>query len=185
MGQALGTFLVCESAEGLVLIDQHAAAERITFERLRTQYREGRVVSQLLLVPVRCDLDERQVDIVEHNEGLLRAFGLAADVTGPQCVTVREVPMLLSDTDPVRLLEDVVGQLEDERGRIEALVEDVLATMACHGSARGGDSLGDSGARALLADLDIVDWGTHCPHGRPVSFEISLSELHRRLGRRG
>jgi DNA mismatch repair protein MutL len=184
VGRALGTYLVCEDGEKIVLVDQHAAAERVTFEKLRGQYRRGRVQRQLLLVPVRCDLDETLVDAVEQNEGLLQAFGIQADPAGPDVVTVREVPVLLGDVDPRRLLSDVLAELTDASGRIEAIADEVLAAMACHVSVRAGDDLDIVEARGLLDELDRVEWSTHCPHGRPVSCEITAAELERRIGRR-
>jgi DNA mismatch repair protein MutL len=183
VGQVMGTFIVCEGRDRLVIVDQHAAAERVTFERLRAEWRAGSVPSQLLLVPLRLEMDAVRAALVEENEGLLRAFGIGADVSGPERVTVREVPVLLSGVDPERLLGDVLDELQSSRGRLETLSEHVLSTMACHASVRGGDALEADEARALLAALDEVDWAHHCPHGRPVSFEIARGEMERRLGR--
>lgn len=183
VGQAMGTYILCEHPEGLVVVDQHAAAERITFEKLKNQYARGLVQRQLLLVPARCDLDERWLDLVEQNEGLLRSFGMQVDITGPTTVTVREIPVLLGEVDPALLLREILDELQDPAGRIESVSEHVLATMACHASVRGGDVLDTARARALLQELDRVDWSTHCPHGRPVFFEIPGSEIQRRLGR--
>ena len=183
VGQVMGTFIVCEAGDRLVIVDQHAAAERVTFERLRAEWRRGSVASQLLLAPLRLEVDPARAALVEENDGLLRAFGIGADLSGPELVTVREVPVLLSGVDPGRLIEAVLDELQSSRGRLEALAEHVLSTMACHGSVRGGDALDDEASRALLRALDDVDWAHHCPHGRPVSFEIPRSELERRLGR--
>jgi DNA mismatch repair protein MutL len=99
-------------------------------------------------------------------------------------VTVREVPVLLGDVDPRRLLSDVLAELTDASGRIEAIADEVLAAMACHVSVRAGDDLDIVEARGLLDELDRVEWSTHCPHGRPVSCEITAAELERRIGRR-
>ncbi|MBW2263323.1 MAG: DNA mismatch repair endonuclease MutL [Deltaproteobacteria bacterium] len=185
IGQVLGTFIVCEGPDRMVIVDQHAAAERVTFERLRDEWRTGSVPSQLLLVPQRIEMDPVRAALVEENEGLLGAFGIGADVSGPEVVTVREVPALLSGVDPERLLEAVLDELQSSRGRLETLAEQVLSTMACHASIRGGDAMDVEAGHALLTALDRVDWAHHCPHGRPVSFEIPRSELERRLGRRG
>jgi len=185
VGQVMGTFIVCEGRDRMVVVDQHAAAERVTFERLRAEWRAGSVPSQLLLVPLRLEMDSVRAALVEDNEGLLRAFGIGADVSGPERVTVREVPVLLSGVDPERLLQDVLDELQSSRGRLETISEHVLSTMACHASVRGGDALEADEARALLAALDDVDWAHHCPHGRPVSFEVTRGEMERRLGRRG
>ncbi len=182
-GQVLGTYLVCEGVDGIVLVDQHAAAERVTFERLRQQWRSGSVASQVLLMPVRVDVDAVRAALVEENEGLLRSFGLGAELSGPDSVTVREVPMLLSGSDPARLLADVLAEIEDSRGRLDTIAEEVLSRMACHASLRGGDRIDAERAIALLRDLDRVDWAGHCPHGRPVSFELPRSEIERRFRR--
>ncbi len=185
LGQALGTYLVCQDDDALVLVDQHAAAERVTYERLRSQLRAGGVQRQLLLVPVRCDVQEEQAALVLENEGLLSGLGLCADLTGPGSVTVREVPALLGGVSPERLLGDVLDRLEAPWGRVVSLTEDVLATMACHASLRGGDAIDGPGARALLESLDTVDWANHCPHGRPVSLVLPRAEIERRFGRSG
>jgi DNA mismatch repair protein MutL len=183
VGQVLGTYIVCGGSERVVFVDQHAAAERVVFEDLRREYRDGSVARQLLLVPVRSEVGEARAALVEENEGLLEAFGLAVDLTGPGTVAVREIPVLVSGADPARLLDDALDELEDARGRLDQVAERVLSTMACHSSVRGGDALDHERARALLRDLDRVDWAHHCPHGRPVSFEITRAEIERRLGR--
>ena len=184
LGQAFGTYIVCEAGEGIVIIDQHAAAERIAFERLRQAWRTGSIPAQLLLVPLRRDLDAARVALFEENEGLVGSLGIAADVSGPESVTIRGLPAPLAGADPALLLDEVLDEIEEARGRIETVVEKVLARMACHASVRAGDSLDAAEGRALLSDLDRVDWADHCPHGRPVWFEIPRSEIERKLGRR-
>jgi DNA mismatch repair protein MutL len=183
VGQVLDTYLVCQDGGRMVLIDQHAAAERVTFEQMRSSWRKGGVTGQLLLVPVRADLDPGRAALVEENEGLLRAFGLVAELSGPDSVTIREIPLLVAHADPARLLQQVLDELEGASGRVESVAEQVLSTMACHGSVRGGDVMDEARIRALLEALDEVDWAAHCPHGRPVSFVLTREELERRFGR--
>ncbi len=185
LGQVRRMLLVCEGDDALHIIDQHAADERVRFDRLRRAYLARTLATQRLLFPERVDVTEAEAASVEaHHEDLAR-LGLECARLGPATVAVHAVPALLARAAPALLLRDVLDELArtGERAFGDA-VDTALATMACHGAIRAGDVLSPEEAKALVASLDAVeDFAGHCPHGRPVVFRIALDELERRLGR--
>jgi DNA mismatch repair protein MutL len=176
-------FLVCEGDTGMVLLDQHAAAERVTYDRLRKAFGSRTVAMQPLLVPEHVEANANEIALAEERANDLAAIGLELTPVGPTTLAVRAVPALLSRADPRRLARDVLSELAREGNDFSRAIDLVLATMACHGSVRAGDDLADEEARALLRALDAVDFAGHCPHGRPVVWSVRWSELERRLGR--
>ncbi len=184
LAQSRATYLVCEGTDGIYILDQHAAAERVTFERLRRAFASRAVAMQRLLVPELVDLSPEEIAAVESAPDELAALGLEARATGPSQVAVHGVPQLLHRANPARLLRDVVAEVTRAAGRpFGGAMDLVLATMACHGSIRAGDAVSPDEARALLAALDGVDFSGHCPHGRPVITRLSFGELEQRVGR--
>jgi len=183
VGQIFSTYILCEKEGDLLVIDQHAAAERITYEKLRDQYRRGGVRLQTLLLPSVVSMDERDIIAAEENEGLLRTLGIDAGASGRDCMTVRAVPALLGSVDPAILLREAVDRIRSLRGRTDEAVEDVLQSMACHGSVRAGRRLEPDEIMALLSAMDRVDFAAHCPHGRPVYFSLSRRDIEARLKR--
>jgi DNA mismatch repair protein MutL len=167
----------------MILIDQHAAHERIAFARLRAAHGRREIRRQRLLFPLPVEVDEISAALASDDR-MLEPFGFEVSVTG-RTVHVRAVPEVLKDADPKPLLCDVLGQLADGGVGTSALdrVDHVLATMACHSVVRAGDSLGREQVLALLAQLDGVDLRSHCPHGRPVLLRMPLTEIERRFGR--
>ncbi len=184
LAQSRGTFLVCEGDDGIYILDQHAAAERVTFERLRRAFASRGVAMQRLLVPELVELSPAEIAAVEGAPEELAALGIEARAAGPSSVAVHGVPQLLHRASPARLLRDVVAEVTRAAGRpFGGAMDLVLATMACHGSVRAGDAVSPDEARALLAALDDVDFSGHCPHGRPVVTRLSFGELEQRVGR--
>jgi DNA mismatch repair protein MutL len=184
LGQAGGMFLVCEGPDGLYVLDQHAAAERVTFERLRASFHERFIASQRLLVPevIVLSLAEHAL-LEEHVEDALR-LGIEVRLLSGSSVAVHSVPKLLVRANAERLVRDLVAELGRASKRPFSDAADlVLATMACHGSVRAGDVLSLEEATALLVALDAADFAGHCPHGRPVVMRLPFSELERRVGR--
>ena len=187
IGQLRRTYLVCEGPSELVLVDQHAAHERIMFERLRVAHRQRAVVRQRLLFPIPIELDEvaaaaaREAATAEALAGL----GFEVETFGPSTMLLRAVPDLLKDVDPKPLLRDVLHRVAegDCLRRAEENFEQVFATMACHGALRAGDIVAREAAVTLLGQLDAVDLHSHCPHGRPVLLRMSIAEIEQRLGR--
>jgi DNA mismatch repair protein MutL len=185
VAQLRHTFLVCEGDEGLYLLDQHAAAERVTFTRLRRAYQSRAVASQALLFPLMLDVTGAEAELVEQHVKEFAEVGLDVRVRGPESVSVHTVPKLLMRASAERLLRDLLSEVSKSGGRgFSNAVDLALATMACHGSVRAGDVLTASEAKALLVSLDEADFAGHCPHGRPVVTFLSWAELERKVGRR-
>jgi DNA mismatch repair protein MutL len=179
---------VCEAAGELVLVDQHAAHERVAYERLRAAHARREIRQQRLLFPIPVELDEAQVAAGEPP--VMARLGFDVRRGGDRTLVVSAVPEVLKDADVKPLLADVLARLADgdaaaERsgGAAAERIDHILATMACHSVVRAGDVLSRTQAVALLVDLDGVDLRTHCPHGRPVLLRLPLAEIERRFGR--
>ena len=185
LGQVRRMLLVCEGGDALYVVDQHAADERIRFDRLRRSYEAHDVKTQRLLFPERVPCSEVEAALCESSGEELARVGLECNLIGASTIAVHTVPALLSRAAPARLVRDLLGELERAGGRaFSGAVDRALATMACHGAIRAGEPLSIEQAEALLRKLDEVsDFGGHCPHGRPIVFTIALDELERRLGR--
>jgi DNA mismatch repair protein MutL len=187
IGQLQRTYLVCEGPGELVLVDQHAAHERVVFQRLRAAHRQRAIARQRLLFPIPIEVDEAAAAAAVAPEVIevLDELGFDLEAFGATTLLLRGVPELLKDVDPKPLLLDVLHRLGE--GTQPELAGDrldhVFATMACHSVVRAGDLLGREEVAALLAQLDAVDLRSHCPHGRPVLLRMSLAEIERRFGR--
>jgi DNA mismatch repair protein MutL len=185
VAQLRQTYLLCEGQDGLYLLDQHAAAERVTFTRLRREYQSRAVPSQALLFPVTVEVTAAEAELVEERRSEIAEVGLDARARGPELVSIHAVPRLLQRASAERLLRDLLSEVSRSGGRgFSNAVDLVLATMACHGSVRAGDPLSGTEVAALLIALDEADFAGHCPHGRPVVTFTSWSELERKVGRR-
>jgi len=184
LGQARGTFLLLEDEDDLVIIDQHAAHERVKFERLRLQLDKGRVSSQRLLAPHSIDLGPAEAERIADLEDRLAVLGLEVTRSGPDRIAIRAVPSELAGASPDRLLADMVLALEERRDGSRGETDDhVLATMACHGSIRGGRPVAEAEVAELLTQMDRIDFAGHCPHGRPVLARFPWAEIRKRVGR--
>ncbi len=185
VAQLRQTYLLCESRDGIYLLDQHAAAERVTFTRLRKQYQGRAVPSQSLLFPVTLDVLAAEAELVELRGKEMAEVGLDVRVRGAESISIHAVPKLLQRASAERLVRDLLAEVARKGGRgFSDAVDLALATMACHGSVRAGDPLSASEAKALLEALDEADFAGHCPHGRPVVTFLSWAELERKVGRR-
>jgi DNA mismatch repair protein MutL len=185
LGQVRKMLLVCEGSDALYVIDQHAADERIRFDKLQRAYAARDVKTQRLLFPERVSCTEVEASLCEGHAEALAQVGLECNLIGPGTIAVHTVPALLSRAAPERLLRDLLAELERTGGRaFSAAIDRALATMACHGAIRAGEALSTEQSEALLRNLDQVsDFGGHCPHGRPVVHTIAFGDLERRLGR--
>jgi DNA mismatch repair protein MutL len=185
LAQVRQMYLVCEGPEGICVLDQHAAAERVMFAKLRSQYQAKEVASQALLFPVTVQLSSDEVELLESRSSEIRAMGLQVRARGRDMVSVHGVPKLLQRGSAEHLLRDLLNELArtGARGFSEA-VDKALATMACHAAVRAGDPLGRDEAEALLLALEGTDFAGYCPHGRPIVAFLSWGELERRVGRR-
>jgi DNA mismatch repair protein MutL len=184
LAQVRATFLVCAGTDGLYVLDQHAAAERVTFHRLRTAFASRAVEMQRLLIPEVVDLVSAEVATIEEHADEIAALGVELRAVGPNAVAVHGVPTLVKRRSAERIVRDIAAELGRQAKRPFGDAADlVLATMACHGSVRAGDMLSREEVAALLRALDDVDFAGHCPHGRPVVTRIAFDELERRVGR--
>jgi DNA mismatch repair protein MutL len=187
LGQHARTYLLCEAPGGsLVVVDQHASHERLLFHRLRAAVRARRLEVQPYLVPPVVTLPAAPARAIEGALLELARLGLDLEPFGGDAFAVKGAPALLAGTPMAPLLADLARQVE-QSGRPDALdaaLEDLLATMACHAAVRANEDVSREEARALLDGLDAIDFKARCPHGRPVVFELPLAELERRVGRR-
>jgi DNA mismatch repair protein MutL len=181
LGQILGCYLVCASAEGLALIDQHAAHERVAFEKLRHQLDAGKVESQSLLISQTVDLSPGEIMLLEQNLALLNRFGFALEPFGPGAYAITAVPALLPSGDHSQVVRQMVAELAevDVSAKLRQHLEERLATIACHSVIRANRMLEADEMRALLSDLDRIEFATQCPHGRPVLLEFRREELEK------
>jgi DNA mismatch repair protein MutL len=181
LGQLHGIYLLAQNAEGLVLVDVHAAHERITYERLKAARRDRGVESQPLLVPVSIAVSAREADLAVREAEALARLGLEIDRLGPETLAARAVPVLLQGADAARLVRDLLADLATQgtTGRLEEAANAVLATMACHASVRANRRLTLDEMNALLRDLERTERSAQCNHGRPTWTRLSLAELDR------
>lgn len=183
MGYALaqihGVFILSQTADGVVLVDMHAAHERITYERLKEQYAQQGVRAQPLLVPLSLSVARAEADLVERYQETFQRVGFELDRAGPEAVTVRQIPVLLRSADSEQLLRDVLADLTEigESGRIQEQTDEVLSSMACHGSVRANRQLGLSEMNALLRDMEATERSNQCNHGRPTWVKLQMRDL--------
>jgi DNA mismatch repair protein MutL len=186
LGQLQLTYLLCEAAGELVLIDQHAAHERVEFQRLleRRQNRQE-VATQRLLFPTTIDVSPSHVALAEEIAPLWAQLGYEIEPFGKSAIAVKSVPAGMRGADPSQVLRDLLDDwLEAGASRaVESRLENMLATIACHCAVRAGDRLSAHEVEALLRSMDEVDFRAHCPHGRPVLLRMSIDEIARRFGR--
>jgi len=185
-GQLHGTYIVAQTRDGLVLVDQHAAHERLVYERMKAQMAEGGVARQTLLVPEVVELDPAEAERVADRAGELAELGLVVEPFGTGAVLVREVPALLGQVDAAGLIRDIADDLA-EHGAALALKErlgEVCGTMACHGSVRAGRVLSAPEMNALLRQMEATPHSGQCNHGRPTYVELKLADLEKLFGRR-
>jgi DNA mismatch repair protein MutL len=181
LGQILGCYLVCSSADGLALIDQHAAHERVAFEKLRRQLEAGKVESQTLLMPEAVELSAGEIMLLEENLAVMERFGFMLEPFGPGCHEITAVPALLPAGDSGPLVRQMIAELAevDVSARLRQRLEERLATIACHSVVRANRALEIDEIRALLGDLDRIEFATQCPHGRPVLLQFRREELEK------
>ena len=185
-GQIAETYIVAEAADGLVIVDQHAAHERLVLERLRVGGADGSPASQALLLPEVVELDEVDCDRLESHGEALAAHGLAVERFGPAAMLVRAVPAALKGGDAHALLRDVADDLarNGDALLLGERLDLVLATMACHGSVRAGRVLSVAEMNALLREMERTPRSGQCNHGRPTWVKLAMSDVEKLFGRK-
>ena len=179
LAQLKGIYILAENESGLVLVDMHAAHERITYERLKQSLSERQLGSQPLLVPLAVAVSRREADMAEEHSALFKRLGMGVDRIGDETLVVREVPVLLQGTDSERLLRDLLADLVvfGNSERVESEIDKVLATMACHSSVRANRRLSIAEMNALLRDMERTERSDQCNHGRPTWSQLALDDL--------
>ena len=183
LGQALaqihGVYILAENKSGLVLVDMHAAHERIVYERMKETHRQGGIKRQPLLVPVSLQVSRQEADLAEGRQAFFSELGFDIERLSPETLVVRSVPALLCEGDVESLVRDVIADMatHGDSRRIEEKINEVLATMACHGSVRANRRLTIPEMNALLRDMEKTERGGQCNHGRPTWISFSLEEL--------
>jgi len=193
LGQLAGTYLLLEGPHGLLLVDQHAAHERVLYERLRAGWRAGGVARQSLLLPEVVDLAPGAHAAIVAQRDAAETMGFDLDAFGEAQVAVRAVPAILAGRDPAGLVRELADGMQAALGsdtdatpgaRLLEAADRLFASLACHAARRKGDVLPPGEQQALLAGLDAIPWAPCCPHGRPVAVPLDLAEIERRFARR-
>jgi DNA mismatch repair protein MutL len=180
------TYIVAQTRDGMVIVDQHAAHERLTYERMKAELEEGGVVRQALLLPEVVELDPAEAERLTARAEELAGLGLVIEAFGPGAVLVRETPALLGETDAAGLIRDIADDLSENDAplALKERLEAICSTMACHGSVRAGRRLAAAEMNALLRQMEATPHSGQCNHGRPTYVELKLADIERLFGRR-
>lgn len=179
IAQVKGVFILAENSSGLVIVDMHAAHERITYEKLKRQFSSQTLQSQPLLVPQSIAISEKEANCAEDNIEIFARIGFILERAGPETLLIRQVPVVLNNADTELLVRDVLSDLIEfgTSQRIEQNINALLSTMACHGSVRANRRLTIAEMNALLRDMEETERSGQCNHGRPTWTQMSMSEL--------
>ena len=180
LAQIAGTYILAENEDGLIVVDMHAAHERIVYEKLKRAFANNSLIRQPLLVPVSLSVSEHEADRLESMGDSLESIGLV-DRAGPTTLLVRELPGLLRDADAEGLLRDILSDLLEsgQSHRVEDTCHELLATMACHNSVRANRRLSLDEMNALLREMEVTEHADQCNHGRPTWMAITMADLDR------
>lgn len=185
LAQLHDIYILTQNSQGLVIVDAHAAHERITYEKLKKDYAQGKIEAQHLLMPLELSVSEKEAEYVEQYGEVFSSFGLDLDRTGPTTIALRQVPVLLQDRDLGILVTDVLSDLIEEgvSFALETSCNKILATMACHRSVRAKRKMSILEMNALLRKIEHTDNAGQCSHGRPTWTQLSIGELHKLFSR--
>jgi DNA mismatch repair protein MutL len=180
------TYVVAQTADGIVIVDQHAAHERLVYERMKKALANGGVARQPLLIPEVVDLDPSEVTRVSERAEELAELGLVIEAFGPDAVVVREVPAMLGKLDVKGLVRDLADEIAESGNALslKERLEDVSGTLACHMSVRAGRRLNAEEMNALLREMEATPHSGQCNHGRPTYVELKLADIEKLFGRR-
>lgn len=181
IAQLHGVYVLAQNAQGLIIVDMHAAHERITYERLKTEQACGSIPSQMLLVPIAMSVSTREADAAETHAAELAGLGIELGRSGPQRITIRRIPLVLDGADVEQLLRDVLSEFTQQENsrRLQEMQNEILATMACHGSIRANRRLSIMEMNALLRQMESTERSAQCNHGRPTWVAMGMQDLDR------
>ncbi|MCB9850683.1 MAG: DNA mismatch repair endonuclease MutL [Phycisphaerales bacterium] len=184
--QVHNSYLVVETADGIVIIDQHALHERIMYDALRKQFTEGPLEAQRLLLPETMSATARELALLAENADLLHQLGIEAEPFGRDAIAIQAFPSILKDTDAAAFLRDLLDRLAEkgEQTHTEEVIHDVLDMMSCKAAVKAGDPLTQEEIEALLAQKHTVEKSSNCPHGRPTTLRMTLRDLEKQFKRR-
>ena len=179
IAQLKGIYILAENAQGLIIVDMHAAHERITYERMKTAFDSQGLVSQPLLVPESLSVSEREAEVADKSSEIFAQLGFVVERAGAESIIVREIPAILRGSEVEGLLRDVISDLlmHGTSERIRQHINEILSTMACHGSVRANRKLTVPEMNALLRDMEATERSGQCNHGRPTWSQLNLDEL--------
>ncbi len=186
LGQIQGTYILCEGEGNLIFIDQHAAHERILFEKFKRDYEKGAVISEKLLFPILMELAAEEWYLLESAGEPLREIGFEIEPVGEKLFAIRSIPSLIDQKDPKEIVRGILDELSflEKQGKGEETIHTLLVTLACHAAIRGNFLLKKEEMDKLVENLVPLPFSTTCPHGRPIFFVLPLNELKRQFKRR-
>ena len=186
IAQLHGIYVLAQNAQGLVIVDMHAAHERLTYEHMKNAVAEDGIKAQPLLVPLAIAVSEAEADCAEAQQQQLGMLGFVVDRLGPETLSVRQIPVILKNANVEQLIRDVLSDLREHGStdRIEAARDEMLSTMACHASVRANRQLTIPEMNSLLRDMERTERSGQCNHGRPTWHLVSVADLDK-LFKRG
>ncbi len=179
LAQLLGIYILAQNKEGLIIVDMHAAHERLVYEKLKSQNEQNGIVSQPLLVPVSLSVSDAEATLVDQNVEMFLLMGFDVERSGPESITIRCIPELLKNSDVAGLIRDVLSDLAEfgDSSRIQECINELLGTVACHGSVRANRRLTIEEMNSVLRQMEVTERSGQCNHGRPTWRHISLNEM--------
>ena len=183
IGQLGGTYILCQTDAGLLVLDQHAAHERVVYENLKRAFETSSMEIQALLIPFEMELSFKEKTVALEKGKELMAFGLEVDHFGGNTFLLRSVPALLKDVDWASMVSELLSRIEDGEVDFATFMDDAVAVMACHGAIRAGQKMSMEEMSLLIDQLKEMDLPTNCPHGRPIVKEFSYYEIEKMFKR--
>ena len=179
IAQLKGIYILAENSEGLIVVDMHAAHERITYERMKRDFDDQGLISQPLLVPESLAVSQREADAAEQNNEIFSKLGFTIERAAAESIIVRQIPAILRGSEVEALLRDVLSDLLEHGAseRIRDHINEILSTMACHGSVRANRKLTIPEMNGLLRDMEATERSGQCNHGRPTWSQLTLDQL--------
>jgi len=182
LGQLANTYIIAEGPEGLYLIDQHAAHERILYDRILTQWSQKEIEVQGLLQPISCEISPRQEESLKANKDILTQFGFTIEPFGDRSYLIRAVPSLITRANIIEAISTLLDNLAAKENAAP-WEEKIAQSLACHGAIRAGQQLSHEEMRELIKQLEQAQQPRTCPHGRPTMIHLSSHQLEKEFGR--